>query len=176
VSPTATGHDRGFYDVCMQGEIGTPSLSLRPPCRSDLPALFAIQADLECNLMAGTKARTPGQFAEVWERIFADPLVRTRVIEADGVVVGTIGCFRAEGQDCVGYWIARPHWGRGIATRALALFLAEERRRPLHATTARDNGASRRVLEKCGFRFVGFRMGAETERYLPGEVAGFVLD
>jgi RimJ/RimL family protein N-acetyltransferase len=56
------------------------------------------------------------------------------------------------------------------------MFLAEERRRPLHATTVSTNAASRRILEKCGFRFVGVRMGEESERYLPGELAEFVLE
>lgn len=34
----------------------------------------------------------------------------------------------------------------------------------------------RHILEKGGFRFVGFRMGEETDRYVPTEVADFVLE
>jgi RimJ/RimL family protein N-acetyltransferase len=151
-----------------------PYFSARPN-RAICP-LFEIQSDLEGNVMAGTKARTREVFAEIWGRNFADPGITSRVIEMDGVIVGSIGCFQADGHDCVGYWIARRHWGKGIASRALAMFLEEERRRPLHATTVRANAASQRVLEKCGFRFVCFRAGEETERYLPGEVADFVLE
>ena len=44
------------------------------------------------------------------------------------------------------------HWGKGLATKALAAFLREETTRPLFGRTAKDNAGSRRVLEKCGFR------------------------
>lgn len=47
------------------------------------------------------------------------------------------------------------HWGKGIATRALAAFLDLETRRPLEARVAQDNRASLRVLEKNGFSVVG---------------------
>jgi RimJ/RimL family protein N-acetyltransferase len=55
------------------------------------------------------------------------------------------------GQRKVGYWIGKEFWGRGIATRALALFLAEVSERPLYASVATSNVGSIRVLEKCGF-------------------------
>ena len=119
-------------------------------------------------------------FFGAWERNFADPGVNARVIEIGGAcgpeIVGSIACFQAEGRDCVGYWIVREHWGKGIASRVLAMFLFEERRRPLHATAARSNASSGRILEKCGFRCVGFRMGEETERYVAREIAEFVLE
>jgi RimJ/RimL family protein N-acetyltransferase len=54
----------------------------------------------------------------------------------------------------VGYWVARSHWGRGVATAALAAFLEEETRRPLIAGVAVHNPGSRRVLEKCGFTLI----------------------
>ena len=47
------------------------------------------------------------------------------------------------------------NWGRGIATRALQAFLQLEATRPLYAHAASDNGASIRVLTKCGFLIVG---------------------
>ena len=47
------------------------------------------------------------------------------------------------------------HWGKGIATNALAGLVALIPRRPLHASAARDNVGSRRVLEKCGFVVTG---------------------
>jgi Acetyltransferase (GNAT) domain len=43
---------------------------------------------------------------------------------------------------------------RAIATGALNAFLTVDRSRPLHARVAPDNVASRRVLEKCGFRVI----------------------
>jgi len=161
--------------------ISADAIRLRPVGPGDLPALFEIQAEPEGNAMAGTKPRTRDSFFAVWEGIFADPNASASVIEFEGStgrrdVVGSIGCFQADGHDCVGYWIARAHWGKGLASRSFALFWKEERRRPLHATAARANAPSRRVLEKCGFRCAGYRMGEETERFVATEIADFVLD
>lgn len=153
-----------------------PALRLRPVTGDDLPALFEFQADPEANRMAGTKPRSREAYFTAWEGILRDPGVSPRVIELDGAIVGSISRFQADGRDCVGYWIARPHWGRGIASRALALFLAEERARPLHATAASTNTVSRRILERCGFRCTGVRWGEETERYEARDVAEYVLD
>jgi len=145
----------------------------------DLPALFEIQSEPEGNAMAGTKPRPCEVFFSVWEQHLVNPDINARLIEIDGAhgpeIVGNIACFQADGHDCVGYWIARAHWGKGYASRALELFLAEEPRRPLHATADRTNAPSHRILEKCGFRCVGFHMGEETERFLAREVADFVL-
>ncbi len=152
------------------------AIRLRPTAPGDLPALFEIQSDPASNAMAGTKPRTREAFFAVWDGLFADPSINSRVIEIDGKVVGGISCFQADGHDCIGYWIARAHWGRGTASRALTMFLAEEPRRPLHATAARANAPSRHILEKGGFRFVGFRMGEETDRFVPTEIADFVLE
>ncbi len=61
----------------------------------------------------------------------------------------------SSGRDEVGYWIARPFWGQGLATEAVKSVVAEAFRRPrmeeVVARTAITNVASRRVLEKCGF-------------------------
>lgn len=145
-----------------------------------MPALFEFQTDPESNVMAGTKPRTREAFFAAWERHFTDPGVNPRVIEIDGehgpVTVGSISRFQADGLDCVGYWIARAHWGKGIASRALAMFLAEDLRRPLHATAATTNAPSRHILEKRGFRCVGHRMGEETERFVAREITAYVLE
>lgn len=167
----------------------TPAIRLRRTQPADLPALFELQSDPASNEMAGTKPRTREVFFAVWEGHFANPNINSRVIELDTPhgpeIVGGISCFQAlpetsqPGQqplDCVGYWIARSHWGKGIATRALTLFLAEEPRRPLHATAARSNAPSRHILEKCGFRFLGFRMGEETDRFTAREIADYVFE
>lgn len=165
----------------------TDAIRLRPPVRADVPLLYELQSDPEANRMAGTKPRPREAFFAVWEKIFADPRVNARVIEFEGQLVGGVSVFQAPAevadesgvtpmQDCFGYWVARAFWGRGIASRAGVLFLErEELRRPLHATAARANVASIRVLEKCGFRFVCWRMGEETERYVGCEVGEFVL-
>jgi RimJ/RimL family protein N-acetyltransferase len=81
------------------------------------------------------------------------------------VLVGYISCFPADGQDHVGYWIDRAYWGKGIASRALRLLLEEVTRRPLVAVAATGNGASLRVLRKCGFVIEQVRHSPAGERY-----------
>jgi RimJ/RimL family protein N-acetyltransferase len=152
------------------------AVRLRPVEPRDVSALFEIQSDPEANVMAGTKPRSREAFFALWDRCFADPHVTGRVIEVDGVMVGSTACFQADGLNCIGYWIARQHWRKGIASQALQKLLAEEARRPLHATTLRANTPSQRVLTKCGFRLVGFSTGEESERFVAGEIADFVLE
>ena len=136
-----------------------------------------MQLDPESNRMAGTKPHTREAFDAVWERVLADGLVVPRVIvDSSGEIVGQINRFKADGLDAVGYWIAREHWGKGIGSRALELFLAEVTTRPLHATAARNNARSLRVLTKAGFRIVEHVMGEETHRYVAREVTRLILE
>jgi RimJ/RimL family protein N-acetyltransferase len=96
----------------------------------------------------GTHSSAAGRGYEPTRRVL------TRVIVVDDEVAGTIGSWGEPGEREVTYWIGRSYWGKGIATDALNAFLAVERSRPLHARVASDNVASRRVLEKCGFRVI----------------------
>jgi RimJ/RimL family protein N-acetyltransferase len=98
-------------------------------------------------------------FERRWTRLRADETVSNRVIVVDGEVAGTIGSWGDPGEREVTYWIGGSHWGKGIATGALSAFLAVDPSRPLHARVAFDNVASRRVLEKCGFRVVATERG-----------------
>ena len=77
------------------------------------------------------------------------------------------------GQRDVTYWIGREHWGAGLATQALQLFLGEDSTRPIHARVATDNAGSIRVLEKCGFRMTGKDRGFAHAR--GAEIDEFIL-
>jgi RimJ/RimL family protein N-acetyltransferase len=90
-------------------------------------------------------------------------------------MVGYVSCFPMDGEDHVGYWIDRACWGRGIASRALRLLLGEVTKRPLVATAATGNGASVRVLQKCGFVVEEVRHSPATDRYPACEEAVLVL-
>ena len=142
-------------------------LTLREIRDEDLPLLFEQWADPVAAHMA---AFTPPDhmerdaFERRWSRLRADDTVLTRVVVADDEVAGTIGSWGDPGEREVTYWIGRTHWGRGIASAALAAFLAVERSRPLHARVAADNVASRRVLEKCGFRVIATERGVAAAR------------
>ncbi len=131
----------------------------------DLPALFQHQLDPDAIRMAVVNPRDADAFNAHWAKILSDPGIVARAILADDLLVGHVSCFRMDGQDSVGYWIAKAHWGRGIATRALALLLEEVTIRPLYARVARANVASLRVLERCGFVIIGYQQTPADDRY-----------
>ena len=64
----------------------------------------------------------------------------------------------------VTYWLGKSYWGQGIATQALTAFLDMVQVRPIFARVAKDNPASRRVLEKCGFTVCGEGRGYANAR------------
>jgi RimJ/RimL family protein N-acetyltransferase len=128
-----------------------PDVGLRNVEDDDLDVFFVQQADPVATEMAAFPARDKEQFAAHWARVRANDTLTLRTIVADGAVAGNIGSWPDGGLRLLGYWIGREHWGRGVATRALARFVAELSIRPLHAHVAVHNVGSIRVLEKCGF-------------------------
>ena len=129
-------------------------VSLRPVEDDDLPLFFEWQADEESFRMAAVTTRDADAFAAHWSRIRRDAGTTLRTIVADGAVVGHALSWTGDDGRMIGYWLGKAYWGRGIASSALALFLEDERHRPLLATVAEHNTGSRRVLEKAGFRLV----------------------
>jgi RimJ/RimL family protein N-acetyltransferase len=128
------------------------NINLRFVKESDLPIFYLQQADEEAARMADFPIRTEEAFYAHWQKIMADPANILRTIEWEGQVSGNIVSFLLEGKREVGYWLGREYWGKGIATRALELFLQEVTERPLYGFTAHTNPASARVLEKNGFK------------------------
>ena len=84
-------------------------------------------------------------------------------ITEDGGLVGGIGLTVQRGARRraaeVGFWVAEEHWGRGIATEAVAAFTEFAFSRfdllRLYAYVFEGNAASARVLEKAGFTYEG---------------------
>jgi RimJ/RimL family protein N-acetyltransferase len=137
----------------------TNVIQLREVMEADLPIFFEHQADPEATRMAAFPARDRDAFTAHWKKVLADRSVMIRTILLDGEVAGNVVCFSQSGMPLVGYWIGRSYWGRGIATRALAKFLAIVSARPLYALVAKHNLGSIRVLEKCGFKVCGEEKG-----------------
>ena len=130
------------------------AIILRDLTESDLPILFEYQNDLEASRMAAFLPRDPSDkdaFLTHWKRVLTDPTLTKKAILWNGQVVGSIGSFLWDGKPQVTYWLGKAFWGKGIATLALAEFLSTFNTRPLYASAAKDNAASIRVLEKCGF-------------------------
>ncbi|MCA9293614.1 MAG: GNAT family N-acetyltransferase [Phycisphaerales bacterium] len=138
------------------------NVSLRPVCDTDLDIFFEQSLDPEANHMAAFVGEDPtdrGPFDRRWAKIRSQPtwLARTIVVTGDDGtehIAGTICSFEMEGDAEVTYWLGREFWGKGIATRALELFLQEHTPRPIFGRAAKDNIASIRVLEKCGFTWL----------------------
>jgi len=164
-----------IYLELALGRAADERVSLRPVEPGDLPRMYEMQLDPASNRMAVTIPRTREAFDAHWAKILDDPGNTARAVLLDGQVVGYISCFPADGRDHVGYWIDRAHWGQGLASRALHLLLGEVTTRPLVATAATGNGASLRVLQKCGFVIEEVRHSPATERYPECEEAVLVL-
>ena len=137
-------------------------VSLRPLEDGDLDAIYEQGTDPESIRMAAfipPNWTDRAAFLARMSRLRADPSVSNRVIDVDGAIAGTIASFRIDDQLEVTYWVDRAQWGKGIATEALRMLLAETAERPVHARAASDNVGSLRVLEKAGFRRVGVDRG-----------------
>jgi RimJ/RimL family protein N-acetyltransferase len=138
------------------------NVSLRPLEDRDLDTLFRQWTDPESIRMAAFTSENQTDrraFLDRTARLRADTSVSHRVIDVDGAAAGTIGSFRIDDQLEVTYWIDRTQWGKGIASAALQILLAETAERPVYARAASDNVASIRVLEKAGFQRVGVDRG-----------------
>jgi RimJ/RimL family protein N-acetyltransferase len=138
------------------------NVSLRPLEDRDLDTIYQHVTDPESIRMAAFTAEDQtdrSAFLNRMSRVRADASASNRVIDVDGAIAGTIACFRIDNQAEVTYWVDRMQWGKGIASAALQLLLAETAERPLYARAASDNIGSLRVLEKAGFRRIGVNRG-----------------
>ena len=142
----------------------TTRLLLRPGWAEDAPALAQAIAD---EMIVRNLASAPWPFslrdAEAFLAAPRDPILPSLLIfERTGgepQLVGACGLGRRpSGSVELGYWIARSHWGRGLATEAgrqlveIARTLGLAR---LEASHFLDNPASGRVLEKLSFQSTG---------------------
>jgi RimJ/RimL family protein N-acetyltransferase len=133
-------------------------VALRPVEDTDLDELFDQMRDPQAVWMAAFTAKDPNDraaFDAHMARVRSAPDVTMRAVTDHGQLVGSIASFVVEGATEITYWIDRAAWGRGIASRAVALFLDLVPVRPLHARVASDNAGSLRVLLKSGFKVVG---------------------
>ena len=142
----------------------TPRLLLRPGFPEDAPALAMAMAD---QAIARNLAVVPWPYAlrdaEAFLASPRDPVLPSLLVfeRTDGApeLAGACGLGRrASGAVEMGYWIARPFWGRGFATEACAALIDIARAlglRQLEASHFIDNPASARVLDKLGFESTG---------------------
>jgi RimJ/RimL family protein N-acetyltransferase len=130
-------------------------LRLRDVTEEDLPIFFEHQMDSDAVVMAAHLPRDREAFQAHWRELLSRESVIKKTILFDDLVAGYVISFVYFGVREVGFWLGKEYWGQGIATRALLEFLDQVPLRPLHASAAKHNRGSLRVLEKCGFRLVG---------------------
>jgi RimJ/RimL family protein N-acetyltransferase len=142
----------------------TPRLLLRPAFPEDAPALAAAIAD---RAIARNLAVVPWPYtlrdAEAFIASPRDPVLPSLLIfertQAAPRLVGSCGLGRRpSGAVEMGYWIARPFWGRGFATEACGALVEIARTLGLASLEGShfvDNPVSARVLEKLGFEPLG---------------------
>jgi len=142
----------------------TPRLLLRPGFPEDAPALAMAISD---RAVVRNLAVVPWPYtlrdAEAFLASPRDPILPSLLIFERGAgapqLVGSCGLGRRpSGAVEMGYWIARSHWGRGLATEACTALIEIARTlglARLEASHFVDNSASARVLEKLGFESTG---------------------
>ena len=142
----------------------TARLLLRPGWAEDAPALAAAIDD---ERIVRNLATAPWPYrlrdAEAFLAQPRDPVLPSFLIfertDAEPRLLGSCGLGRRpSGGVELGYWVARPFWGCGIATEAgtALIEIARALRLPrLQASHFLDNPASGRVLEKLDFEPVG---------------------
>jgi RimJ/RimL family protein N-acetyltransferase len=142
----------------------TPRLLLRPGFPEDAPALASAIADLA---IARNLANVPWPYrmrdAEAYLASPRDPVLPSLLIFERGPgapqLIGACGLGRRpSGSVELGYWIARPFWGRGYATEACTALIDIARTLgipSLEGSHFIDNSASARVLDKLGFVSLG---------------------
>jgi RimJ/RimL family protein N-acetyltransferase len=133
----------------------TNEISLRRVEESDLPIFFEQQLEPEGIRMAAFPSRNRDAFMTHWHKIMAEETNILMAILFQGEVAGNIVSWEQAGKRKVGYWLGKSYWGKGIASAGLFHFLREVKVRPLFAHVAKQNVASIRVLQKCGFTIAG---------------------
>lgn len=147
--------------------IQTERLVLRPWRDDDAEALFKYACDPDVGPVAGWPVHTSVENSlEVIRTVFAAPEVYAVVVKNTEEPIGSCGIMFANGPHSaamkgheaeIGYWIGKPYWGQGLAPEAVEALL--ERSFNVLGLDAvwcghyDENLKSRRVIEKCGFRY-----------------------
>ena len=144
----------------------TERLLLRPLGEADLPVIARRVNDPR---IARNLARVPWPYTLDHARTFYDHVrslgegeaVFAILVEASDGPIGVVGYERlgpADGAE-LGYWLTGGAWNRGYATEAARAVVdhafAVGGHDMLVSRCILRNHGSRRVLEKCGFRFTG---------------------
>ena len=142
----------------------TERILLRPWQDSDAETLFKYASDPEVGPRAGWPPhKSVEESLEIIRNVFSAEGMWAVIWKETDEPIGCVGYLPAsasnlkiaEDQAEVGYWIARPYWGKGICTEALRMVIDycfnEKGFTMLWGDYFPSNPASGRVMEKCGF-------------------------
>jgi [ribosomal protein S5]-alanine N-acetyltransferase len=156
-------------------------VTIRRWAETDAPALAAMYRRHRDEISASEPWRTAGHFTSRGQRLRvrraarADPPFIGWLILEDGTLAGTAGLDDVIGDTAtLGYWIDHSRRGRGLATAAAGLVLAEAFTvmglGHVVANALPDNGASLAVLRRLGFHRIG-----DVNLHVGGRHVRFVL-
>jgi RimJ/RimL family protein N-acetyltransferase len=143
-------------------------ITLRPPREEDVDAIYAACQDPE--IQAWTSVPSPYRRADAVdyvERIAHAPNTAAFLAFEGDELLGSFGVMeidRERGYAEIGYWVAAPARGRGVATRAVTLLrdwaAAELGAELIELIIHKGNLPSQRVAERTGFLATGERRPA----------------
>ena len=153
-------------------------ISLIPTTVNHFPIFFKFESDpVAVNMAAFANLATDfDAFSKMWQHRIESPRAVHRTILLGETIVGGMMSYDMEDHRCIGYWIDRNFWGKGIATEALKQFLEFETTRPLNAACIADNIGSRKVLEKNNFKYTHTDHHHAPARNQVVEETFFILD
>lgn len=139
---------------------------LRPWLGTDADYLYELASDPDVGPSAGWRVHDSVEDSlGIIYTVLSLPHTMAVVLKENGLAVGSIGLMpgnRAntsmpEDEAEVGYWIGKPYWGRGLipeAVRELMRYGFEDLGfKKLWCCHFDGNEKSKRVIEKCGFKF-----------------------
>lgn len=144
--------------------IETQRLILRPWRESDADDLYEYAKDPRVGPAAGWNVHTsPEMSLEIIRTVLSEDGTFAVTIKGSDKPVGSIGAFKSRMTDKpdaleIGYWIAVPFWGSGYIPEATKRMIdwcfAERGAETVWCGHYEGNDKSRRVVEKCGFKYV----------------------
>jgi RimJ/RimL family protein N-acetyltransferase len=145
----------------------TERLIFRPHEPADFEPFCAMEADLEVRRYVGGAPRTREAAEQrFWNRPFDPPFDKlsmwATVLKSEGAYIGRCGIYShivddgpVPGEAALGFYLARPYWGRGLATEAATAFVAycfgELNLTRIVTAVQTGNLASAHILHKIGF-------------------------
>lgn len=152
----------------MKLEIEGERIKLRRPQLSDADNIYKNLQDKETVRWTFIPQPYKKQDAIKWIRKTHYRIINKKeyhfaiVLKTENRVIGAIALMAIDWKNKnaeLGYWLGKRYWGKGFTTEAVKLILRfafeKLKLRRIHAFSFEENIASRRVLEKCGFKLEG---------------------